>query len=651
MISKMIATKKNHSNLWLSLLLALIMTGCAKMGSPDGGWYDETPPRVIGTSPADGSTGVKSRKIHINFNEFVTIDNATEKVVVSPPQMEAPEIKSGGKHIEVTLKDSLKPNTTYTIDFSDAISDNNEGNPLGNYTYSFSTGDSIDYMQVAGYVLEASNLEPVKGILVGLYSDMSDSAFIKEPMVRVSRTDSRGHFEIKGVACGNYRIYALQDADGDYRLSQLSEQMAFSDDTISPTSRPDIRQDTIWRDSLHIDSIARVAYTHYLPDDIVLTAFTPVNTNRYYLKAERTDPDHFTLFFSYGHKDLPVIRGLNFNADRAFIVEPSANNDTITYWLTDTALVNQDTLRMEMEYMMSDSLGQLVPHTDTLDILPKISYERRLKLQAKAEEKWQKEQDKKKQKGQPYESRMPVEALKVDVGISSQLDPDKNIRLTVPKPLLRADSTMIHLYDKHDTLWYQARFRLDKTDDRHYTVLGEWRPGIEYSLEIDSTAFEDIYGHVSDPMKIGFKVRSLDDYATILMSIDGFEDKPCVVQLLSSNDEPVKQVSTEDGQADFYYVMPGTYYMRMFVDENGNGRWDTGDFSRHLQAEPVYYYHEAIECKAKWDVSLRWNPTARRLNEQKPGKITKQKADQQKKIKSRNLDRAKRLGIQYIPKI
>ena len=200
-----------------ALMLLLSFYSCAKMGQPDGGWYDETPPRIVGCTPADKGVGAKQRKVYINFDEYIKMDNATEKVVVSPPQMEAPEIKAEGKRISVTLKDSLKDNTTYTIDFSDAISDNNEGNPLGNYTYSFSTGSEIDTLQVSGHVLDASNLEPVKGILVGLYSDLADSAFTTKPLLRVARTDSRGIFIIKGIKPGNYKVYALQDMDGNYK--------------------------------------------------------------------------------------------------------------------------------------------------------------------------------------------------------------------------------------------------------------------------------------------------------------------------------------------------------------------------------------------------------------------------------------------------
>ena len=163
--------KIRTSCLWLVLVFVIVIvnvvSSCARMGNPDGGWFDETPPRVIGAIPEDKEINVDSRKITIQFNEFIKIENATENVVVSPPQLEQAEIRGAGKRILIELKDSLKPNTTYTIDFSDAITDNNEGNPLGNFTYSFSTGNHIDTLEVSGTVLEAENLEPVKGILVG----------------------------------------------------------------------------------------------------------------------------------------------------------------------------------------------------------------------------------------------------------------------------------------------------------------------------------------------------------------------------------------------------------------------------------------------------------------------------------------------------
>ena len=190
----------------LSISHFLIFFSCARMGTPDGGWYDEKPPQVLRTSPSDKSKSMHSKKISIYFDEFVKIAEATQRVIVSPPQMEMPDIKAVGKKITIELKDSLKPNTTYTIDFCDAITDYTEDNPMGNYTYSFSTGEQIDTLEVSGFVLDAVNLEPVKGILVGLYNQMEDSIFRKQPMLRVARTDGNGHFTIKGVADGEYRI-------------------------------------------------------------------------------------------------------------------------------------------------------------------------------------------------------------------------------------------------------------------------------------------------------------------------------------------------------------------------------------------------------------------------------------------------------------
>ena len=643
----------------------MVFSSCARMGNPDGGWYDEKPPRVIGASPADKGVNVGTRKVKINFDEFIKIDNASENVIVSPPQLQAPEIKAAGKNIEIKLLDSLKANTTYTIDFSDAISDNNEGNPLGNYTYSFSTGAVIDTMEVSGYVVAAENLEPVKGILVGLYANTADSAFQKQPMLRVGRTDSRGHFVIKGVKQGSYRVYALKDMDGNYRFSQKGETIGFSHDIITTSVKDDTRQDTLWTDSLHIADIKRVSYKHFLPDDVTLCAFTETLTNRYLQGVTRNEANHFTVKFSYGNAELPRIKGLNFNENNAFVVIPNVRKDSIDYWLRDTALVNQDTLRMELSYLMTDSLGQLVQHTDTMEVLSKQPYERRMKQQKAAYEKWQKKQEKAKKKGDPFETEMPREPLAINVKSSTDFDPDKNVQIQFNTPLATADTAKIHLYTKVDTLWYRARYRFQpvarrddegrlvrsKTleHDMNYELLGEWKPGREYSLEADSAAFTDIYGAVTKKFKQGLKVKSNDEYGTLLVTLNGMDSLSCVVQLLDRNDNVVKEAQTANGQAEFFYLKPDTYYLRLFVDSNHNGLWDTGDYAADRQPEAVFYYPGKIECKAKWDMTETWNPKTTPLYRQKPTEITKQKADKQKTIQRRNAERARQLGITYTP--
>lgn len=630
---------------------ALFIISCARMGQPDGGWYDDDPPKVIGSTPADQSANVKSKKITIYFDEYIKLEDATSKVIVSPPQLEMPEIKSAGKRIIVELKDTLKENTTYTIDFSDAITDNNEGNPMGNYTYSFSTGEQIDTFEVSGYVLDASNLEPIKGIMVGLYDDFADSAFKTKPMLRVSRTDGSGHFVVKGVAPGKYRAFALKDADGDFIFNQKSEMLAFNHDTLVPSWKPDTRVDTVWRDSLHIDALLQVPYTHFLPDDVTLLAFTMTQTDRYLLKTERKEANMFSMYFSYGHPELPVIRGLNFDADSAFVIETGEKQDTIHYWLRDTALVNQDTLRMEISYMMTDTLGALVSQTDTIDVLAKTPYEKRMKDKAKELERWQKEQDKKKKRGEPYDSIYREKPLEPRINLPQTMTPENEVTVEMPTPLVRCDTSMVHLYSMIDSVWYESTCVFEPVEHsiREYRILANWKPGIEYSLEIDSAAFEDIYGKVSDPYKQGVKIDTEETYSSLKITLSGIADTAQVIlQLLSASDAVVKEVRAEKSVATFKYVKPGKYYLRALVDLNGNGIWDTGDYDQNLQAEAIYYYPREIECKEKWDVSQNWNVLSTPVYKQKPLAITKQKPDAVKKLKNRNLQRAQELGIEYM---
>lgn len=632
----------------LFTLPSFLFTSCARMGNPDGGWYDDTPPRVVRSTPDDGGTHVKGKRVTINFNEYIKIEDVQNKVIISPPQLEMPDIKATGKRIVITLNDSLKSNTTYTVDFSDAISDNNEGNPMGNYTFSFSTGEVIDTLQVSGYALDASNLEPIKGMLVGLYEDstFADSTFHTIPMMRVSRTNGSGFFTIKGVAPGRYRIRALQDADGDFLHGQKSEVIGFNDVVIEPSVKLDSRQDTVWTDELHIKNIQRTEYLHYLPDDITLLCFQAPQTDRFLIKSERKDPEKIGLFFTYGSDSLPKTRGLNFEADSAFIIEASQKLDTVYYWLRDTTLINQDTLRMELTYQMTDTTGVLVQKTDTIEAIPKISYEKRMKEKKKDFEKWQKEQEKKKKKEEPYDSIMPQDPLKVKLSSNGMMAPNENVYFEFPVPLKTCIADSVHLYSMIDSVWYRAPHLFEQVGIRTYVLKAEWRPGIEYSLEIDSAAFESIYGLVNKPIKTGLKVRTEDDFSSLQVNVTTPADSgQVIIQLINGSDKVERQGIIDDGSVVFYYLKPGKYYIRAFIDFNKNGIWDTGDYDNHQQAEPVYYYQEALECKAKWDVTRDWKLDEKPRYRQKPLEITKQKPDQAKQLKNRNAERAADKGV------
>ena len=704
-------------------MVVLLVLSCANIGTPDGGPYDEDPPKVVRTSPKEYATNTRTKKIVLEFDENIKLDNATEKVMVSPPQLEMPEISAMGKRITIELMDTLKDSTTYTIDFSDAIEDNNEGNPMGDYAFAFSTGDRIDTFQMSGTVLNAENLEPIKGILVGLYSEKEDSVFRTKSFERVSRTNGSGHFTIKGIAPGEYRAYALTDQNQNFLFDQKSEQIAFSDRLLTPSAKPDIRPDTVWHDSIHYDSIVMTPYMHFFPDDIVLLAFTETGQDQYLLKKEREVLNKFTICFSAPRDTLPLIVATDFDASTAFVTDANQTNDTITYWIRDSLIYYNDTLNMLLYYMGTDTNGILVQMVDTMELVSKVSKERFDKQRKREYEDWakqskkdaeaeakkkaremrKKEEDAKaeaKAKGetentesteepqqteQPEEESeqpelseesekseyakkseqsekkkgkkkkdydfdadnfvvppMPETFVGVRVSSTSAMAPDQNIEFIFEEPIDTFDINAFHFTIQVDSTFQPADFMIlrDSINIKKFTFYAEWMPDTTYQLQIDTGAFVSIYGHRMAGQKKSIKIKSLDTYSALFVNLDNFKGNG-VVELLKAGDKVVKSARAIDNRADFFFITPGDYYIRMFDDRNRNGKWDTGEFDSHTQPEDMYYYHKELNLRAMWEVSEHWTPTARPRNEQKPEKLIKQKPDTQKSAKTRNEQRAK----------
>lgn len=637
-----------RKNLLLCLLALLLTAACASIGNPDGGRFDETPPRVVGSSPVDGAVNVSKRKVQILFDEYIKLEKASEKVVISPPQIEPANVRADGKRVKVDFYDSLRANTTYTIDFSDAIEDNNEGNPMGQYTFSFSTGDVIDTMQVSGRVLNAADLEPIKGIMVGLYpadSTWNDTLFRTRPFLRVSRTNGEGRFTIKGVKDGAYRVRALDDKDGDFVFSQKNERVAFDTTVYVTGSFPDVRMDTVWRDSLWYDSIRVVPYTHYTPDDVLLLAFLEDGQERHLLKTVYPEPTNFTFSFTAPSDSTPRIKGLNFD-ERCLVADASLKNDTVTFWVTDTALIHrQDTLSMILSYMETDTLGQLVVTNDTLDLSPKTTYAKIAAERSKQIEAWEKDRERRQKKAKkplPYEEN-PYERIWLEAGFkpSGSLAPNQNVRYLAKEPILEVDTTKIHFYVKKDTDWLPAPFLFmpEERSAKSYMLYAEWEPGQKYRFVMDTAAVVSVLEHESKSVRQEFHVRAVEEYGSIFIHVIS-PDTGVVVQLLSKNDKVEAQQRTDkEGNADFFFMKPGEYYMRCYVDANGNGQWDTGDYASGLQPERVYYFGKPLPLKAQWDLRQDWDIRAVDVARQKPMAITKQKPDKEKKLKNRNAER------------
>ena len=688
---------RDHGLKYLFVVFVALLTACANIGNPDGGPYDEEAPKIVGTSPAYGAVNARHRKIVLMFDENIKLDNPTEKVVISPPQINQPEIDAMGKRITIELKDSLKPGMTYTIDFADAIQDNNEGNPMPDYAFTFSTGETVDTFQVSGYVLDASNLEPVKGMLVGLYripadsADIPDSLFTTRELERVSRTDATGHFIIKGLSEEErYRVFAVKDMNQDFMFSQKAEMIAFNRQIITPSARPDIRMDTVWHDSIHYDSIVSTPYTHFYPDDIVLMAFTEAGQNRAFLKSERPQLERFSLFFTAPDTALPVIRGLNFNEEGAFVVDANQRLDSITYWVRDSMVYNKDTLSFLMTYNYTDTLNQLVSKTDTMNVLSKVSYE---KVQKRKKSEWEeyrkqyikeykqnlrrrKSEDKDSQpevagtdsldsagkdglevkskegKGKDKKKKgidddeidvPPMPETFLDVRFSNtNIGPDQNIDITFKEPIDTAFVDKLRFYQIIDSVDYDRPFLLRRIPGKvmQYRLYAEWQPDSTYYLQVDTGAFVNIYGTRIAGVKKTIKVKGLDKFSQLSVNLKNAGDH-AVVSLLNQSGKEVKRQKAEKGKVDFFYVDPGSYYLSMLDDRNGDGEWTTGEYESQTQPEETWFYPGVLNLRAQWEVSQDWDVKATPLFKQKPEKITKQKPEKKKDKKGKNAEREK----------
>jgi uncharacterized protein (DUF2141 family) len=618
------------------LLIVCAFYACASIGSPEGGLYDLNPPQFVDSKPAPNSINFAGNKIELLFDEYISIEKPSEKVIITPPQLKTPVIKSVGKKITIELKDSLIPNTTYTFDFTDGIVDNNEKNALEGFTFAFSTGDVVDSLIISGILLNAENLEPVPNTIVGLHSDLADSAFTSFPFVRTSQTNDRGRFWVRNIAPGSYRIFALNDQNRNYQFDQPGEAIAFDERVIVPDFEPAIRMDTIWKDSLTVDTIKEVHYNRFIPDNMVLFLFKEGFEPQYLSKSERTSDKQFVLNFNSSKALPPEIRLLDNNPEEDWhILEFSPDKKSLTYWITDSLVSNRDTLRMEINYLADDSLNNLVSRTDTLQL-----YQR-------------KKDEIKKKRG---EEEKP-DFLDIKMVPTGTLNVTDTLKITFSEPIFALDTTKIIFEQKVDTLWQKQNFVItqDSLNPRIFYLGNHWPYGQEYRITIDSASIYSVHNKWNDSINVKFKVPTEKEYGHLYV-IMGDTGVAIVGQLLDASEKIVRESSLQNGELAFEYLKPGKYYLRCIEDLNENGKWDTGNYSEKRPPEPIYYYPTFIEVKEFAEIEQHWNRTETPVEKQKPLEITKAKPIEKRQpkreeqnTKSRNANTTNGSSMQKMP--
>lgn len=602
------------------IITAAVMYSCANIGNPSGGPIDKTPPIFMRSNPTPNAVNVKDRKIEIFFDEIVTLKDPSTKIIVSPAQTEMPRMSALGRKVTVELVDSLLPNTTYTIDFSNSIQDNNEGNAIDNFAFAFSTGSVIDSMRVSGYVLDSRTLEPMQSVVVGLQSNLADSAFHKEKLQRVALTNDRGQFTIRNVSPGSYHIFALKDLDRDYKFGNPTEDIAFLDSIIVPSIGSREAADTVYNDLNEIDTILRATRPAYFPNDILLSMFNEDRKSQYLANNLRVDSTRISLTFAAASDTLPSLNivGRNDVPDQWYTLERSQTNDTLTYWIRPPHLVSADTLMVATTYLRTDTASNLSWGTDTL----KFTFQR--------------QKAKKKKKNEETDSLEQIRFMELHPLANGTQEVYAPLLLQTGTPIERYSREAFHLQRKlqNDTTFYPAEIKSialrDSTLSRRDLMLKvDWEPGAAYTLAVDSLAMTDIYGLQTKPLKVDFNVRKMEEYGNIVFNITAVRDS-AIVELLDGTEKIVLRAPVKNHCAELLNLLPGKYYARLFIDRNGNGKYDTGNYDMHLQPEETVYYPGAINLKKNWDVEQTWDIYATPIDKQKPEAIKKNKPERKK---------------------
>lgn len=592
---------------------ALLLAACASIGRPEGGPRDMTPPVMVSSTPAPGSVNVSNGRIDIIFDENITLDDPMNKIVVSPPQKKQAQISSNGRRVRITLRDTLRDSTTYTVDLADAVRDLNEGNILDGLAIDFSTGPSIDTLMISGIVFEGRTLEPAQGMIVGVYSTpVADTALTTLPMDRITKTNALGRFTIRNLKPGSYRVFAINDLNHDFHWDR-SEDIAFLDRDISPSTMAVEVTDT-FTDAAGNDSLVTRPATRFLPDDILLTWFNENYKPLYLVKHERPDARRLTLEMSTHSDSLPQLTLLNTvragaRLDREAVLQSSPGLDSLTYWLRDTTLIGSDTLKIAARYLHTDTLDNITFTTDTLTFALR--------------------QPKKKKKRDEETDSVPKLEF-VNIGISSRQPQDLNMPLLfeTSTPTASIDSAGFRIEELVDSVWMPVAAKIPSPPDslQPMRLLTEmtWKPKTKYRVTIDSLAVTDIYGNHNRPFVQEVSTHAIEDYAALFFNIGDLGSDSAIVELLSS-DKPVRLEPVRNGVATFEYVTPGAYYARLFIDRNHNGRWDTGSVADTLQPEDVFYFSKKLNLKKNWDVEQQWNIYETPVDLQKPEDIKKNK--------------------------
>ena len=528
------------------VISALVIFGCAKRGNPSGGPIDSIPPVLVNASPKLNSINFDSDEIRLTFDEWIKLENIQDQLIISPPidksSYEITPLSGVTKKVFLRFLDSLNPKTTYTINFGNSIQDNNENNPLTFFSYTFSTGETIDSLFIMGNIIDAFDQETDDYISLQLYrvdSLFKDSIIYLDKPTYISNTLDSTNYKFQNLKEGKYLLIALKDLDNNYFFDPFYDKIGFMDSLI-----------ILPRDSI-ID-------LKLFKEETDLVWEKP-----HFINSEKIG------FGYYGRLDMDKIKiESNIPDSVNFVFTKEKDIDTLNLWLSKNSF---------------DSLNFKLVESDTTK-LTTVKFDRK------------------------KDSLM--DSLNLSPKTINVIDLKESFKISSNIPIDNVEDSLISVRDI-DSLVIPFSTKINSQLNEVF-ISFDVSPSDKYNIFIKPNAIKDIRGSVNDTLNYNVVSQTLEDYGNIFLDIVGGNNSKYILQLLNSNNEIIKEYKNaySNSSYTFNYVRPGKYTFRLIEDLNSNDMWDTGNYIKRKQPEPVYYFPSEIDVRANWDLNETFNLNA-----------------------------------------
>ena len=581
---------------------------CATIMTPTGGPKDTLPPVITLMPPDNFTTNFKDRKIYIEFDEFVQIKDQQKEFFTSPQMKKKPTITLRGRGISVQLRDTLRENTTYALNFGSAICDNNEGNPLYSMRYVFSTGPEIDSMVLSGYTVDAYKADSVSKSFIYFYiadsvpepKEYDSTLFNYKPQV-IARAETNGIFLAQNLKPVPYRVYAFQDTNDNQMYEPSIDKVGFLDSLINPALMPDF---SVWYDSLR----------HYVTADpqVFMRMFTDVAFKRQTLQqSERPARHKAMLYFGAAHPEVTGLRFDSIPAERVIWDPQTVGRDTVALWFDVPSASLPDTIKGEITYFKHDTVNQLQEVTEPLKLAWRLI---ETKEQEREREKLERERRKAEAAGEEWVEPKKENPFAFKMPTSGEINPENHLTVDFDYPLVKLDSAellLTRLLEDNSIEDIPVRMVRDTGMLRRWQVRAPWKLGGQYTLTIPEGAITDVAGLSNDSIIRKYTVLDPEKFATVLIHVRGRDDgTKYIVQLLDgSNALKQEKRDVTTGDIRFNYVPAGEIKFRVIEDRNGNGKWDSGNVVERLQPERAEIYandqgEDTFATKTNWEIEF-----------------------------------------------